>query len=80
VKKIVAIFFILVFLFNLAGYQAWYYFAEREADIQIIVDLDNESYNDEDLITIKVPLSLPYQTDCREFERVDGELNLDGKI
>ena len=79
-KRLTAISFLLLLLFNLAGYQLWFYYAQQKFDTQLLARLEKESYNEEDLITLKVPLSLPYQTDWKEFERVDGEINLDGKI
>ena len=41
---------------------------------------DKQDYNDTDLITIKVPLSLPYMASQQNFERIDGEITVDGKI
>jgi hypothetical protein len=42
--------------------------------------LDKEAYNMKDLITIKIPLSLPYLNNWSDFQRVDGEIELDGRI
>ena len=67
-------------LFNLAGYKVLFHFLQQRADSQLQASLDKQQYNEQDLVTIKVPLSLPYQTNWKEFERVDGEIKLDGKI
>jgi len=40
--------------------------------------LDNKEYDASLLIEIRVPVSLPYQTDWKEFERVDGEIEFNG--
>jgi hypothetical protein len=42
------------------------------------LDLDN--YNEEEAITIKVPISIPYATDSRDFERVTGEFEHHGEF
>jgi hypothetical protein len=43
-----------------------------------VQQLDNNLYNDEDLIEVKIPLNLPYMTSWSEYERVDGEIELQG--
>lgn len=78
-KKLTAILLLLLLLFNLIGYRWFFAFTIRQWDGQITAALDKERYNEQDLITIKVPLSLPYQTDRSDFERVDGEISIDGQ-
>ena len=79
-KKLIAILLILVFLFNLGGYRLWYYFEQQRSDKNLEALLDKEEYNEAELITIKMPLSLPYQNDTKDFERISGEVNFNGKI
>ena len=79
-RKFAAIFFFLLFLFNLVGYRYWFNYAQQQSDKQLESSLDNHQYNDADLIAITVPLSMPYQTVQSDFERVDGEMNVNGKI
>lgn len=40
--------------------------------------MDNEQYNDDDLVEIKMPLNLPYMSSWGSYERVDGEIEFDG--
>jgi hypothetical protein len=40
--------------------------------------LDNDDYDETQLIEIKVPIDLPYQTNWKEFERFDGEIEVEG--
>jgi len=80
VKKLAAILLIALFLFNTIGYRIMFYFVQQHDDIVLESSLDKDEYNENDLITIKVPISLPYQTNWKEFERVDGEVSIDGKI
>jgi hypothetical protein len=42
--------------------------------------IDKEIYEERDLITLKVPLSMPYQISWTGFERVDGEITIKGVI
>lgn len=79
-KKLTAILLLALFLFNLFGYRAWFYFAQHQSEVRLESALDKDNYDDANLITIKIPLSLPYFTNWKEFERVDGEVTLDGKI
>lgn len=79
-KKLAAILFFLLFLFNLVGYRLWFNYVQQQSDVQLEASLDKHQYNDADLISIKVPLSMPYQTVQSNYERVDGEIKIDGKI
>ncbi len=42
--------------------------------------IDADQYNENDLVTVKIPLSMPYQLDQENFEKVSGEINYNGKI
>lgn len=79
-KKLAAILLLALFLFNFAGYRLLFDYMQHRSDTRLEALLDKEQYDERDLVTIKVPLSLPYQTSWKEVERVDGEVNLDGKL
>ncbi len=79
-KKLAAIFFLLIFLFNIGGYKIVFYFLQQDASTQMTAAIDRQQYDESKLITIRVPLSLPYQYDKAEFERVDGEITVNGKV
>lgn len=64
----------------MGGYKIWFYVAQQKSNQQLELAFDNDDYDPFELITIKVPLSLPYMSDQSSFERVDGEINIDGKI
>lgn len=34
--------------------------------------LDHAEYNESDMVTIKIPIAIPYAVDSQDFERVDG--------
>ncbi|MBD0277824.1 MAG: hypothetical protein M3342_14400 [Bacteroidota bacterium] len=78
-RKLAAISFLLLLAFNLIGYRFWFYYAQQHANAQLVAHLDKEQYEEKDLITITVPLALPYQTDWNNFERVDGQIEVQGR-
>ena len=78
--KAIAIFFLTLFLFNLIGYRGWLYYQQQKEKSSLEATLDKEDYDEKDLITFKVPLSMPYQNSWSDFERVDGEVTIDGTI
>ena len=41
--------------------------------------LDKDQYDTNDLISITVPLNNPYQLEQTNFQRIDGEINFQGK-
>lgn len=71
----------LLFLlaFNWIGYRLLSGFMENKADVALETKIDKSDYDESSLIEIKVPLNAPYLSDnATEFERYDGELELDG--
>lgn len=79
-RKFAAIVFVFLYAVMLFGYQLYFHFIERKASATFLEQLDKGSYRTQDLITITLPLTMPYITDTQEFERVDGEIVIDGKI
>ena len=79
-KKLAAILLLALFVFNTIGYRLLVEYALNKADNNLEARLDKGHFNESDLITIKVPLNLPYQTNQKDFERVNGEINLNGTI
>jgi hypothetical protein len=65
-------------LFNWFGYRILSDYYEQRADLALEQKLDNSEYDESQLIEIKVPLKLPYQTNWKEFERFDGEVEVNG--
>lgn len=78
-KQLIAIGLLALFAFNLIGYRACFFFLQQKADVQLQAALDKDSYNEKDLITLQVPLSLPYQTDWADFEKVEGSITINGQ-
>jgi len=61
------------------GYRAWFYYAEKQADATMESRLDKDQYDENELVSLTIPLDNPYQLEQKTFERVNGEINLQGK-
>jgi hypothetical protein len=78
VKKIIAILLLAVYLFNLAGYTLVFRYFISQSEAGFISQLDQEKYNEAELIEVSIPLHLPYVQNNSQFERVDGSLENGG--
>jgi hypothetical protein len=79
-KKIISILLILVFLFNLVGYRFVTEYLQHRADKQLSNQLDRNIFDETQLVEIKVPLNLPYQSNWAAYQRYDGALELGGVL
>ena len=79
-KKLTAILLLALFVFNTVGYRLLFNVLETNTDAAFTAKLDDGKYNEDELITVKVPVNMPYQVTRTDFERVDGEINIDGHI
>jgi len=77
-RKLVAIFMLAVFTFNIAGYQLVFNYLSHTNDRSLELALDAANYRDEELVIIKQPTNLPYYSNSNEFQRIDGEVMIDG--
>jgi hypothetical protein len=69
---------LFIHLFNMGGYLLVFDHLEKGVGREMIARIDQQDYRDQDLLEIRVPVSLPYQTNWTEFERVDGEVDFAG--
>ncbi len=79
-RKYASIILLLVLLFNMIGYRAWFYYQEGKADAAMEARLDQDQYDVNELVALTIPLYNPYQVEQKSFERVNGEININGKI
>lgn len=79
-KKVTAIFFLILFAFNWFGYRLVYDFMQVKASEQLEAFLDNHFYDESELIELKIPVNLPYQASWTSYERYNGEIELNGKM
>jgi hypothetical protein len=77
-KKIIAILLLIIHVFNLAGYRALFTYLQQKASTQIVDKLDQGSYQDADLVEVKIPYPLPYAANWPQYERFDGEAEMNG--
>ena len=77
-KKLTVIILLGVHLFNIIGYKAFFQYFITSSDQQVLLRLDNDRYSDSELSEIKVALGLPYLTYRKSYERVNGEIVLNG--
>lgn len=73
-----SIFFLSILLFNWFGYRVVMDYVQQKADAHFEQKIDNNDYDASALIEVRAPVSLPYQTDWKEFERVSGEITING--
>jgi hypothetical protein len=78
-KKSAAIFFLSIYLFNLAGYSVFFRLLIDRADSRMETTLDNSRFREEELVELKVPLHVPYVRLSDDFERVSGHVLIEGK-
>ncbi|MBK5278040.1 MAG: hypothetical protein JJE09_04160 [Bacteroidia bacterium] len=78
-KRLLSLLFLFVFLFNVGGYYIMYWGLRYQANKELRQNLDAGIYAESQLITLKLPITLPYQID-RNYERVDGEFEYKGEF
>jgi hypothetical protein len=79
-KRIVAIVCLVIFLFNVVGYYGVYLSLRLSANTELRQKLDNQAYNEDETITVKIPFTLPYQSDWEDYKRVDGDFEKNGEF
>jgi hypothetical protein len=78
-KRIASILLLGILLFNWVGFRFFSSYLEQKADVQLESQLDNNNYDESELISIKVPAAhLSSYTLSSKFERVDGQIEVKG--
>jgi hypothetical protein len=78
-RIIVTFLLLLILLFNWFGYRLVIGMLETQANSELEARLDENRYDDSQLISIKVPVRyLPYYSNSGEFQRVDGQIEIGG--
>ncbi len=75
-KKVFAILLLLIFIFNLFGYKLYVSYLVENANNNLENSLDKNEYLETDLLTIKIPINLPYYTNSDIFTRAYGEIEI----
>jgi hypothetical protein len=78
-KRAASILLLGTLLFNWCGYRLLTSYLEDSAHAALEAKLDDNNYNQSQLISIKVPVTrLGYYTNSVKFERVDGQIEIGG--
>lgn len=77
-KKVLTILILAIHLFNLGGYRLVLDTLITRVDRRMENRLDQNLYEEKDLIELKVPVNLPYHSNWQDFERYDGEISIAG--
>jgi hypothetical protein len=80
VKRVFALFMMLLFLLNVLGYYGVLVGLQFKNKQNLQAQFDSDEYERQHEVTIKVPLTVPYATDSREYSRVDGEFEHKGEV
>ncbi|MEO6232685.1 MAG: hypothetical protein ABJB11_15050 [Ferruginibacter sp.] len=77
-KQLAAILLLGIFSFNLFGYRLVAIFLEKKVNAEMEILFDENDYNNDQLISIKQPINLPYYNNSATFQRIDGEIKMEG--
>lgn len=78
-SRIVSIVLIGCFMFNMIGYKLLFYYQITEADSRIQARIESLDESKVNLFSVKIPIRLPYHTDWKDFESVEGEMTYNNK-
>jgi hypothetical protein len=78
-RKIVSILLIFILFFNLGGYRLLFPLLQNHADRKLETLLDDNKYDESQLIEIRVAMNMPYQQRFTEYERHYGQIEIDGR-
>jgi hypothetical protein len=80
VKKSIAIFFLVIFLFNVGGYYLVFWGLQSRAKTNLMHRLDADAYSSDEVVILTLPVSLPYPIHEARYERADGEVEYKGEF
>ena len=67
-------------LFNGFGYRILSNYFDQKAAEHLVSLIDENNYNDSELVSIKTAINLPYYSNNPKFERLDGEVLINGVV
>ncbi|HMJ71227.1 MAG TPA: hypothetical protein VK508_20165 [Cyclobacteriaceae bacterium] len=79
-KRLFTLFILHIFLLNVLGYYGVLLGLKTASGKDLTERLNSDMYDLGATVTFKVPLAVPYGTDSKSYERVDGEFEKDGEI
>ena len=78
-RKIAAIFLMLILLFNTGGYRIAIQLLADKSSQELEARIDNREYDESQLVEVRIEMNLPYQDRYTDFERHYGEVELNGR-
>lgn len=78
-RKFAAISLMVILLINTCGYRLIISALQQQSDRQFDASLDNNEYDESQLIEFSVPLNMPYQERFTDFERHYGQIEIEGR-
>jgi hypothetical protein len=77
-KRVAAIFFLLVFLFNTGGYYLVFWCIKQQAKEDFLARLHASDYSQHESIILAIPFSLPYPVSDGSYQPVHGDFEYGG--
>lgn len=77
-KRLVSILLLLIFLFNVGGYYIVFIGLHHRSDQLLAKKIEADLFHDDELVELKIPVTLPYPIQQNGFERVDGKFEHNG--
>ncbi|MFZ5972085.1 MAG: hypothetical protein ACOYXA_10880 [Bacteroidota bacterium] len=78
-KRLITLFLLFLFLLNVLGYYGIFVGLQWQNGRALNARLDSDDYEEFETVTYKIPLTIPYGTDSRDFERVEGTYTFKGE-
>ncbi len=79
-KRLFSIAMLLLFLFNVVGYYLFFLGLRYQANVEMNQRLETADYRADETITFKIPITVPYYADHRDYERVNGSFERRGEF
>jgi len=79
-RNIFSFVLMILLMLNVMGYYGLFVGWQYKNDRDMTEKLDAGNYDNAETITIRIPLTVPYAMDSREFERVNGEFEYNGEF
>ncbi len=79
-KKVAAIVILIVFLLNAVGLYGILVGLKLKFASEANTALDEDRYSTSEVITLQVPISIPYSLDEQDYHRVTGEFEHKGEV
>ncbi len=78
-KRLITLFLLFLFLLNMLGYYGIFVGLQWQNGRALNARLDSDDYEEFETVTYQIPLTIPYGTDSRDFERVEGTYTFEGE-